>query len=49
MFIMLLAYNDLEQRKLEREKMWQNPGWDDCVAATGKLWFWTHLGIISKF
>lgn len=31
-----LAYNDLEHRKAEREKMWQDPGWDDCVAATGK-------------
>jgi len=33
----LWAYNDLEHRKAEREKMWQDPGWDDCVAATVPL------------
>ena len=30
------AYNDLQHRKTERERMWEDPGWDDCVAATGK-------------
>jgi len=31
------AYDDLNHRKSERENMWQNPGWDDCVAATVPL------------
>ena len=30
------AYNDLQHRKTERERMWEDPGWDDCVAATGE-------------
>ena len=31
-----VAYNDMQHRKEERENMWQIPGWDDCVAATGR-------------
>lgn len=31
------AYNDLNHRKIERENMWQIPGWDDCVASTVPL------------
>eukprot|EP00111_Clytia_hemisphaerica_P008953 TCONS_00026173-protein len=31
------AYRDLEHRQKAREKMWQQPGWDDCVAATVPL------------
>lgn len=33
----LWAYNDLNHRKIERENMWQIPGWDDCVAQTVRL------------
>ena len=27
----------MQHRKEERENMWQEQGWDYCVAATGKL------------
>lgn len=33
----LWAYYDMQHRKEERENMWQQPGWDDCVAATVPL------------
>jgi len=31
------AYDNLAHRKEQREKMWDQPGWDDCVAATVPL------------
>ncbi|XP_022085731.1 protein NipSnap homolog 2-like [Acanthaster planci] len=33
----LWAYKDLQTRKDIREKAWQNPGWDSCVAYTVPL------------
>jgi len=36
-FFLLLAYKDLAHRRNERERMWEIPGWDDCVAATCKF------------
>lgn len=31
------AYKDLADRKASREKMWNQPGWDECVAYTVPL------------
>ena len=31
------AYKSLEDRKASREKMWNEPGWDECVAYTVPL------------
>lgn len=31
------AYKDLASRKESREKMWNKPGWDECVANTVPL------------
>ncbi|PIK53765.1 hypothetical protein BSL78_09355 [Apostichopus japonicus] len=32
----LWAYKDLQTRKDIREAAWRKPGWDECVAYTGK-------------
>ena len=31
------AYKNLADRKASREKMWDKPGWDECVAYTVPL------------
>ena len=31
------AYESLVARKSSREKMWEKPGWDECVAYTVPL------------
>jgi len=31
------AYKNLADRKSSREKMWNKPGWDECVAYTVPL------------
>jgi hypothetical protein len=33
----LWAYKDLNDRKGSREKMWNKPGWDECVSRTVPL------------
>ena len=33
----LWAYKSLADRKASREKMWDKPGWDECVAYTVPL------------
>lgn len=31
------AYKNFEDRKTAREKMWNKPGWDECVSNTVPL------------
>lgn len=39
-YIDLTGYKDLQTRKETREMAWSKPGWDECVAYTGK---WTSV------
>ena len=34
----LTGYKDLQTRKETREMAWSKPGWDECVAYTGKAY-----------
>ena len=36
MFSVLIGYESLQARKDTRETAWTKPGWDQCVAYTGK-------------
>jgi hypothetical protein len=36
-FLVWTGYKDLQTRKETREMAWSKPGWDECVAYTGKI------------
>lgn len=40
------GYKDLQTRKETRERAWQSPGWDECVAYTVPLIRETHSRIL---
>lgn len=35
-YLLSTAYDDLATRQEIRHNLWNRPGWDDCVANTGK-------------
>ena len=43
-YLLFTAYDDLATRQEIRHNLWNRPGWDDCVANTGKdVFLWTSL------
>ena len=46
----ITAYEDLQTRKETREAAWQRPGWDECVAYTGKvLYIFKDVNLLTLF
>lgn len=48
-YLLSTAYDDLATRQEIRHNLWNRPGWDDCVANTGKdVFLWTSF-LITGF
>ena len=49
LILLSTAYDDLATRQEIRHNLWNRPGWDDCVANTGKdVFLWTSF-LITGF
>lgn len=48
-YLLSTAYDDLATRQEIRHNLWNRPGWDDCVANTGKDVFLQTSFLITGF
>jgi len=47
MFLLLIGYKSLQDRKETREAAWRSPGWDECVAYTVPLIRDMHCRVLA--